>query len=83
MVTMPAQEIKRRGMAALDSSLASGPVYVVRGNVPRYVVMSADAFRDMEEALAIARVAASEADLAAGRVTRGSADELMGELVEG
>jgi len=82
MTTMPAQEIKRRGMSALDGNLASGPVYVIRNNSPRYVVMFADAFHEMEDALTAARVAASEADIAAGRVTRGSADELMAELAE-
>ena len=83
MVTIPAQEVKRRGMSAMDANLASGPVYVIRNNTPRYVVMFSDAFREMEEALTAARVAASEADVRAGRVTRGTADELMAELVEG
>jgi PHD/YefM family antitoxin component YafN of YafNO toxin-antitoxin module len=83
MNTVPVQEVKRRGMSALDDSLASGPVYVIRNNSPRYVVMFADAFQEMEEALADARVAASEADIRAGRVTRGTADDLMAELAEG
>ena len=50
---------------------------------PRYVVMFADAFHEMEESLADARIAATEADIKAGRVTRGTADELMAELLEG
>lgn len=83
MVSVPAQEIKRRGIGAMDAELSEGPVYVIRNNTPRYVVMFADAFRKMEEALTAARVAASEADLRAGRVTRGTADELMAELAEG
>lgn len=82
MVTMPVQEVKRRGMSILDTSLASGPVYVIRNNAPRYVVMFADAFREMEESLADARIAASEADIRVGRVTRGTADDLMAELLE-
>lgn len=82
MITMPVQEVKRRGMSVLDASLASGPVYVIRNNVPRYVVMFADAFHEMEESLADARMAASEADVKAGRTTRGTADELMAELLE-
>lgn len=83
MITMPVQEVKRRGMSVLDASLASGPVYVIRNNVPRYVVMFAEAFHEMEESLADARMAASEADVKAGRTTRGTADELMAELLEG
>ncbi|MGN0842232.1 MAG: prevent-host-death protein [Kiritimatiellia bacterium] len=82
MTTMPVQEVKRRGMSVLDDSLASGPVYVIRNNTPRYVVMFADAFREMEESLADARIAAAEADIKAGRVTHGTADELMAELLE-
>ena len=82
MVTMPAQEVKRRGMSVLDSSLASGPVYVISHNTPRYVVMFADAFREIEDSLAEARIAASEADIRAGRYTKGSADDLMAELQE-
>lgn len=81
MVTIPVQEVKRRGMSVLDESLANGPVYVIRNNSPRYVVMFADAFREMEESLADARIAAAEADIKAGRVTRGTADGLMSELL--
>ena len=45
--------------------------------------MFADAFHEKEELLADARIAATEADIKAGRVTRGTADELMAELLEG
>lgn len=82
MVTMPVQEVKRRGMSALDASLSTGPVYVISHNSPRYVVMFADAFKEMEDALAEARVAASESDLRAGRFSEGTADDLMAELTE-
>ena len=82
MITMPVQEVKRRGMSVLDAPLANGPVYVIRNNSPRYVVMFADAFHEMEEALADARIAASDADIKAGRITRGTADDLMAELAE-
>lgn len=83
MVTMPVQEVKRRGMSILDGSLASGPVYVISHNSPRYVVLFAEAFHEMEDALAEARIAASEADIRAGRYEKGSADDLMAELMEG
>ncbi len=83
MVTMPVQEVKRRGMSILDESLASGPVYVIRNNSPRYVVMFADAFREMEEALSDARIAAAEADIRAGRSKKCTADEVMSEILGG
>ena len=82
MVTMPAQEIKRRGIGAMDADLAAGPVYIIRNNTPRYVVMLADAFREMEANLTAARVAAAEAEYNAGQFTRGTADDLMSELAE-
>ena len=44
--------------------------------------MQADAFKEMEEILTAARVAAAEAEFKAGRYTRGSADDLMAELAE-
>ncbi len=80
MITLPAQEIKRRGIGAVDGSLKQGPVHVIRNNQPRYVVMSADDYAVMIEDLTIARVRTSEEDLAAGRVCCGSAADLMAEI---
>lgn len=82
MTTMPVQEIKRRGMSALNEQLANGPVWVISNNTPKYVVMSGEAYRQMEDELSALRVQLSEADVRAGRVTRGTADDLMGELLE-
>ena len=44
--------------------------------------MFADVFHEMEESLTDARIAAAEADIKAGRMKRGTADELMAELLE-
>lgn len=74
------QEIKRRGMAAVDGMLSDGPVRVLKNNRPRYVVMSEADFGSLMDDLAEARLAASEADLKAGRVRKGSAASLMAEL---
>jgi hypothetical protein len=35
MNTIPAQEIKRRGIAAVDDLIAKGPVHVIRNNKPQ------------------------------------------------
>lgn len=83
MNLIAAQEIKRRGMAAVDGLLAQGPVRIVKNNRPRYVVMSEEEFDAMLDDLAEARLAASEADLKAGRVRKGTAAELMAELRRG
>ena len=80
MNLIAAQEIKRRGMGALDGLLAKGPVRVVKNNRPRYVVIDGAEFDAMLDELAQARIAASEADLKAGRVRRGTARELMADL---
>ena len=82
MFAMPAQEVKRRGMSALNEQLADGPVYVISNNTPKYVVMFSEAFHQMEDELSALRVQLSEADIRAGRVTRGTADALMRELAE-
>ena len=80
MSTMPVQEIKRRGMSAVDKSLADGPVHLLKSNRAAYGVMSEQDYQEMMNDLAEARLAASEADLKAGRVRRGSAAKLMREL---
>ncbi|HXH02581.1 MAG TPA: type II toxin-antitoxin system Phd/YefM family antitoxin [Candidatus Competibacteraceae bacterium] len=40
MNTIPASEIKRRGIAAVDEALKHGPVHIIKNNRPRYVVLS-------------------------------------------
>jgi PHD/YefM family antitoxin component YafN of YafNO toxin-antitoxin module len=77
------QEIKRRGMTALDTLLERGPVQIVKNNKPRYVVMNEAEFDAMMSDLAEARLAASEADLKAGRVRKGTSADLMAELRKG
>lgn len=84
MNTIPAQEIKRRGIGAVDELLAKGAVHVIRNNQPQYVVLSEERYQDLledqEEAIE-ARVRASLEDLRAGRVQRfSSAEELIQAL---
>lgn len=84
MNIVPAQEIKRRGMAAVDEALAQGPVHVIKNNRPQYVVLTEDSYRELLEAqqeTALARVKASLEDAAAGRITRhDSVEALMRHL---
>lgn len=35
-----AQELKRRGISAVDDALRSGPVHVIKHNRPSYVILS-------------------------------------------
>ncbi len=80
MSTMPVQEIKRRGISAADKALTHGPVHLLKNNRAAYVVMTEEDYQGMMDDLTEARLAASESDLRAGRTTRGSASDLIGDL---
>jgi PHD/YefM family antitoxin component YafN of YafNO toxin-antitoxin module len=82
MSMISVQEIKRRGMSAVDTALADGPVHLVRSNRAEYVVMSEQDYQALMTDLADARLAASARDLKAGRVRRGNSAELMTELLD-
>jgi len=43
--TITAQEIKRRGISAVDEALRQGPVHVIQRNQPRYVILSEDDYQ--------------------------------------
>jgi PHD/YefM family antitoxin component YafN of YafNO toxin-antitoxin module len=80
MNILAAQEVKRRGVAAVDDLIGKGPVHILKNNRPRYVIMKEDEYAILMTDLAEARLAASEADLKAGRVHRGTANKLFAEL---
>lgn len=83
--TIPAQEIKRRGIAAVDDLIAKGPVHVIRNNKPQYVVMTQQRYEDLLEAeneAYEARVLASLEDYRAGRVRRFSSVEEMLQVID-
>ena len=84
MNTIPAQEIKRRGIAAVDDLIQTGDVHIIKNNQPRYVVLSEVRYRELIEAQEeayTARVRTSLEELKAGRVRRfASAQELLNAL---
>jgi len=83
MNAIPAQEIKRRGIAAVDELIAKGDLHVIRNNRPQYVVLSEERYRELmvaEEEAHYLRVRESLQDLKEGRVKRGTAEELIKEL---
>jgi PHD/YefM family antitoxin component YafN of YafNO toxin-antitoxin module len=82
MKTIAAQEIKRRGIGAIDEAVAEGPVYIIRNNQPKYVILSEKDYDSILSDLAEVRLAASENDLKAGRVKRGGSKKLMAELLK-
>ncbi|EAR23482.1 type II toxin-antitoxin system Phd/YefM family antitoxin [Nitrococcus mobilis] len=40
-----AQELKRRGIGAIDAALRDGPVHVIRRNRPCYVILSEEDYQ--------------------------------------
>jgi len=84
MNTIPAQEIKRRGIAAVDELIIKGDLHVIRNNQPQYVVLSQKRYEDLFEAqeeACEARIRASLEDLKTGRVRRfASPEELIRAL---
>ncbi len=84
MNLVPAQEIKRRGIAAVDEALAHGPVHIIKNNRPQYVVLTEEGYREllaMQEEATLARLKASLEDVSAGRVARhDSVETLMRHL---
>jgi len=84
MNSIPAQEIKRRGLAAVDDLLDEGDVHVIRNNRPQYVVLTEERYQslisEVQEAY-LARVRTSLEDVKEGRVkTFATADELLRAL---
>lgn len=80
MNVVPAQEIKRRGIAAVDEALALGPVHIVKNNRPQYVVLTEESYRELVESqqeAALARIKASLKDAKSGRVTRHKSVEAL------
>jgi len=80
MSTIPAQEIKQRGISAVDKLLERGPVHVISRNRPRYVVITEEQYQELmddRDEAAIARLRASLADVEAGRVRRFEDDEAL------
>ena len=83
MNTIPAREIKRRGITAVDELLKCGPVHVIKNDEPRYVIMDETRYRDLldaEEEAGMARVRESLEDIRAGRVRTATADELIAQI---
>lgn len=84
MNSIPAQEIKRRGIAAIDELIANGDVHVIRNNKPQYVVLSEERYQalvaEANEAY-LGRVRASLTDVKKGKVQKfRSAEDLLAAL---
>ncbi len=84
MNSITVQEIKRRGIAAVDDALIQGPVHVIKNNRPQYVVLTEQSYKELLEAQHEAtyhRIKASLEDAQANHITyHDSVDALMQHL---
>ncbi len=77
-----AQDVKRRGLIALEEKLGDGPVYVVKRNRPVCVVLTEADFRELSDLAATARLTESLADVHEGRVREATPAGIMDEIDE-
>ncbi len=71
MNTIPAREIKRKGISAVDGPMKKGPLHVIKNNQPRYVILSEEMYQELllsENEAYMARIRASLEDVKEGRV---------------
>jgi PHD/YefM family antitoxin component YafN of YafNO toxin-antitoxin module len=83
MRTIPATEIKRRGISAVDGVKGAGPVHVIKNNRPAYVVLTEadyEALTGMLEGAELRRVRRALSEIRAGKGRRTSAGKLITEL---
>jgi PHD/YefM family antitoxin component YafN of YafNO toxin-antitoxin module len=84
MNVIPAQEIKRRGIAAVDDRIAEGDLHVIRNNQPQYVVVSEERYQELivaEREAYYGRVRASLEDVKNGKVEKfKTVDDLLKAL---
>ncbi len=71
MNTITAQEIKRRGISAVEEGVKKGPVHVIKNNKPQYVIMDEEFYEELiaeREESYIARLKLSLNELDKGEV---------------
>jgi PHD/YefM family antitoxin component YafN of YafNO toxin-antitoxin module len=81
--TIPAKEIRRRGLSAVDKALKRGPVHVLKDNEPTYVIMAEEQYRELSERYrksCVSRIRRSLKDVKDGRVRRVTAQTLIDEF---
>ena len=87
MNTIPAQDIKRRGLAAVDDAIKKGDVHVIRNNQPQYVVVSEERYQALiaaESAAYYAGVKESIKEVKAGKIrTFKNATQLLKAIEDG
>jgi PHD/YefM family antitoxin component YafN of YafNO toxin-antitoxin module len=84
MNVIPAQEIKRRGITAVDEALTLGPVHIIKNNRPQYVVLTESDYQELvatQQQTTLSRIKASLNDQQEKRITQhNSVEELLHHL---
>ena len=84
MQTLPAQEIKRCGISAVDKALEKGPVAIIKNNIPQYIVLSQQQYETLleeESQSSLMRLKSSLDDVKKGRVKRyKNIDKMISDL---
>lgn len=84
MKTISTQEIKRRGISAVDDDLKKGPVHVIKNNKLKYVIMDEEKYTEMiseRESSYDARLSRALEELEKGKVQEHkSIDDLMNAI---
>jgi PHD/YefM family antitoxin component YafN of YafNO toxin-antitoxin module len=73
MNTFSAQELKRRGISAVDEALKRGAVHIIKNNRPQYVVLSEEQYVSLveaEEATYLERIKASLQEVSRGKTKK-------------
>ncbi len=83
MQTLPAQEVKRRGLAAIEELLPLGPVHILKHNRPACVVLSEQDFARLSQPDATnTHASAWETLLAPAQQGKAGRDEIDRRLAE-
>jgi PHD/YefM family antitoxin component YafN of YafNO toxin-antitoxin module len=82
MRTIPAREVKRRGIGVVDEMIDEGPVHVIRNDRLTYVIMTEAQYEELVEArreLELANIREALEDLDSRRVRKVTAQQLIEE----
>ncbi|MDP3091548.1 MAG: hypothetical protein Q8N04_12780 [Nitrospira sp.] len=81
--TIPATEIRRRGLSVIDNALKRGPVHVLKDNEPTYAILAEAQYQELTERYRksyVTRIKRSLTDLKEGRIRRISTKTLIDAL---
>lgn len=81
-ILIPVQEVEKCGSSFFDDALERGPLHIVEDDRPICVMMKEADCQEMVSDLAELRIAASEADIRAGRVKQVSVESLLKDILD-